>query len=182
MVIENIPFVGLIPALKSGKIDLILSSLSVTEQRKESIAFSDPYLQTGLCLLVGISSSIQGIGDVDRKGCRVVVKQGTTGQVYALNHLLLADVHVLDKESTCVLEVAQGKADAFIYDQFSVAAQWKKHRSTTRALLTPFVVEYWAIGLRKEDTELLQQVNAFLKEFRAAGKLDQLTQKFLKEK
>jgi polar amino acid transport system substrate-binding protein len=45
--IENIPFVGLIPSLKTGKIDLILSSMTVTAEREKSIDFSDPYLSTG---------------------------------------------------------------------------------------------------------------------------------------
>jgi len=66
--IENIPFSGLIPALKTGKIDLIISSMTETPERAESIDFSDPYLNTGLCLLVKKDSPIQGIADVDRAG------------------------------------------------------------------------------------------------------------------
>src|SRR5271170_5448327 len=51
--IENIPFHGLIPSLQTRKIDLVISSMTATPERAKSIAFSDPYLQTGLCLLVG---------------------------------------------------------------------------------------------------------------------------------
>src|ERR1044071_8297222 len=51
--IENLPFDGLIPSLRTGKIDLILSSMTATEERSRAIAFSEPYLRTGLCLLVG---------------------------------------------------------------------------------------------------------------------------------
>ncbi len=79
-------FSGLIPALKTGKIDLIISSMTETPERAQSIDFSDPYLNTGLCLLVKKDSPIQGIGDVDRPGVTVVVKQGTTGQAYARDH------------------------------------------------------------------------------------------------
>ena len=50
--IQNLPFDGLLPALKTGKIDLILSSMTATPERAQSIDFSEPYLQTGLCLLV----------------------------------------------------------------------------------------------------------------------------------
>src|SRR4051812_31325605 len=53
VLIENLPFDGLIPALKTGKIDLIISSMTATEERMKSIDFSEPYLRTGLCLLVG---------------------------------------------------------------------------------------------------------------------------------
>ena len=98
-----------------------------------------------------------------------MVKAGTTGEMYAMKHLQNATVRVLDKESLCVLEVVQGKADAFIYDQFSIERHFKKHPESTRALLTPFAVENWAIGLRKNDTDLLKQVNAFILEYKAKG-------------
>src|SRR5580704_7567002 len=54
--IQNIAFDGLIPSLQTRKIDLIISSMTATEERAKAIAFSDPYLNTGLCLLVGKSS------------------------------------------------------------------------------------------------------------------------------
>ena len=53
LVVENIAFDGLIPALKTGKIDCIISSMTATPERSRSIAFSEPYLKTGLALLVG---------------------------------------------------------------------------------------------------------------------------------
>src|ERR1051326_2081761 len=56
--IQNLPFDGLIPALKTGKIDLILSSMTATTERAQSIDFSDAYLKTGLCLLVGKKTDI----------------------------------------------------------------------------------------------------------------------------
>jgi polar amino acid transport system substrate-binding protein len=56
--IVNLPFAGLIPSLQTHKIDLIISSMTATPERAESIAFSDPYLHTGLCLLVGRNSPV----------------------------------------------------------------------------------------------------------------------------
>src|SRR6476659_8425299 len=73
--IQNIPFDGLIPALKTGKIDLIISSMTATPERAQSIDFSDPYLKTGLCLLVGKNSVIQSINDLDQSGKTIAVKQ-----------------------------------------------------------------------------------------------------------
>ena len=58
VVIENIAFDGLIPALKVGKIDCIISSMTATPERAKSIAFSEPYLKTGLALLVGAKSAV----------------------------------------------------------------------------------------------------------------------------
>src|ERR1700728_1277099 len=107
--IENIPFHGLIPSLQTHKIDLIISSMTATPERAKSIAFSDPYLTTGLCLLVGKGSPIQSIEDADQTGRTIAVKQGTTGHVYATDNIKKARVLVLDKEDACVLEVVQGK-------------------------------------------------------------------------
>ncbi len=179
--IENIPFDGLIPALKTGKIDLIVSSMTATEERAKSIDFSDPYLKTGLCLLVGADSPIRSIRDVDRPGMAVVVKKGTTGHLYAADHIKDARVLVLDKEASCVLEVVQRKADAFIYDQMSVYKHWTRNPDTTRAILTPFREEYWAIGIRKGDDALKARVNEFLREFKKNKGFDELADRYLKE-
>src|SRR6266545_3888334 len=72
--IQNLPFDGLIPALKTGKIDLILSSMTATEERARVIDFSDPYLKTGLCLLVGAKSDAKTIADLNQSGKTIVVK------------------------------------------------------------------------------------------------------------
>jgi polar amino acid transport system substrate-binding protein len=179
--IENIPFDGLIPALKTGKIDLVISSMTATAERAQSIDFSEPYLQTGLCLLVNKSSGITAITDVNSPDRTVAVKQGTTGQIYAQTHLGRARVLVLDKEESCVLEVVQNKAQAFIFDQMSVFKHWQRHRDSTIALLKPFQREAWAIGIRKSNEALRAQVNAFLKTFRAEHGFDQLADTYLKE-
>ncbi|MCC7463154.1 MAG: transporter substrate-binding domain-containing protein [Gammaproteobacteria bacterium] len=181
VVIENIPFDGLIVALKTGKIDLIISSMTATAERARSIDFSDPYLQTGLCLLVGAKENIQTIQDADQPGRTIVVKKGTTGQLYAVEHIRRAQVLVLDQESASVLEVVQGKADAFIYGQMNVLRYWQRNPATTRALLRPFQAEPWAIGVRKGNPERLRQVNAFLKDFRTRGGFGQLSDRWLKE-
>ena len=181
--IENIPFEGLIPALKTGKIDLIVSSMTKTEEREKSIDFSDPYANTGLSLLVAKDSPIKGIEDLKRKGVVIAVKKGTTSHIYATEHLSEASLLVEEKEDTCVLEVIQGKADALMYDQLSVFGNWERHQDTTRPLLKAFQKESWAIGLRKGDDELKGRVNAFLRDFRAKGGFERLGAKYLpKEK
>lgn len=181
VVIQNMAFDGLIPSLKTGKIDLIISSMTATEERAKSIDFSDPYLSTGLCLLVKKDAPINGIADLDRPGRSVAVKKGTTGHAYAARQIRQAKVLVLDKEAAAVLEVVQGKVDAFIYDQMSTYQNWQRNQATTRALLTPFQKESWAVGLRKGNDGLKGQVNRFLKEFRAKGGFDRLGDKYLKE-
>ena len=179
--IENLPFDGLIPALKTGRIDLILSSMTSTPERGRSIDFSEPYLKTGLCLLVSSKSAVTSVAECDQKGLTIAVKKGTTGHLYATRTFKAARVLVLDKENACVLEVTQGKADAFVYDQLSTFANWQRHRDTTRAILQPFQEESWAIGVRKGNDPLREQVNAFLAKFRTNGGFDRLGDQWLRD-
>jgi polar amino acid transport system substrate-binding protein len=181
VVIENMSFDGLIPALISHKIDIIISSMTITEERGKTIDFSDPYLETGLCLLVSIKSPIKTIQDLNDPKRTVAVKKGTTGAIYAADSLKKAKVLVLDKESACVLEVVQGKADAFIYDQMSTYTNWSKNRKTTRAVLTPFLKQYWGIAMRKGEPELEGKINKFLKDYKTDGGFTRLGDKYLKE-
>jgi polar amino acid transport system substrate-binding protein len=181
LAIENIPFTGLIPALKSGKIDLILSSMTATPERAKAVAFSDPYLTTGLALLVPADGTATGLVDLDQPGKTIVVRQGTTGEVFARAKVSQAKILTLEKESACVLEVTQGKADAFIYDQMSIFQNARRQSGKVRALLAPLQQESWAVALRPDDTELRAQVNSFLSKFRADGGFDELSNRYLAE-
>ena len=181
VVIQNTSFDGLIPALKTGKVDLVISSMTATAERAQSIDFSEPYLSTGLCLLLKKDSAAKGIAELDQAGVKVAVKKGTTGHLYATSHLKKAEILVLDKESAAVLEVSQGKADAFIYDQMSIYQNWQRNKATTRAILEPFQKEFWAVGIGKGRDELKGQVNAFIKDYRAKGGFDQLGERYLKD-
>lgn len=181
VVIENIAFDGLVTALKTRKIDCVISSMTATPERRKSIAFSGPYLKTGLALLVAANSPVRSAADLDAPGRVVAVKKGTTGHQHAATTLKRARVLVLDKEAAAVLEVVQGKADAFIYDSLSVFQNHRRHPDTTRAVLEPFREETWAIGLRLGDDALRQRVDEFLETFRAAGGFERLGDEFLAE-
>ena len=178
---QNIPFDGLIPSLKTGKIDVIISSLTRTEEREKSIDFSDPYLRMGLAILVNRNSDIQSINDVDKPGHNVAVKRGTTANIYAFQHFKSAKILVFNDESACAIEVGQGKADCFIYDQISVFQNWKKHEDRTRAILQPFEQEDWAMGIRKGNDDLRKQINGFIRQFKETGGFEQLGVKYLAE-
>jgi len=179
--IENMPFTGLIPALQSGKIDLIISSMTATPERARAVAFSEPYLTTGLAALVPAASTAPDLASLDQPGRTIVVRQGTTGEVFARANVREASILTLEKENACVLEVTQGKADAFVYDQMSVFQNAKRHPAKVRALLAPLQKESWAIALRPSDTELLAEVNAFLGKFRADGGFTKLADRYLAE-
>ena len=177
--IENIPFVGLIPALQQNRVDCVISSMTVTEERKKSVAFSIPYLRTGLALLVGNSSGLTTIEDTPAR--TYVVRQGTTGEIWAREHLKQAHILAVEKENAAVLEVIQGKVDGFIYDQMSVWAHARNHPEKTRALLAPLQIEEWAVAMRRDDEALRTTVNPFLDNFRQNGGFDRLAARFLSE-
>ena len=181
--LEIVPmeFSGLIPALKSGSIDMIISSMTVTDARRQSIDFSEPYAFTGLALLVSASSPVQSIADLDAPGRRVTVKSATTGESWAAAHLPRTGRTAFTDDAACVLEVIHGRADAFIYDQLSILRHHNKNPAATRALLTPFTEEAWAIGIAKNRPELLSRTNAFLTRFRAGGGFEKLASEFLAE-
>jgi polar amino acid transport system substrate-binding protein len=174
-------FSGLIPALKTGNLDLIISSMTATDERRKSIHFSSPYAFTGLALLVGKNSSIQSIDDLKTPGRVITTKAATTAETWAIQNLPTAKRVVFEDQTACVLEVAQGRADAFIYDQLSIYKYAEQNKATTRGLLKPFVEESWAIGIAMGNDELLQQVNLFLDDFRKQDGLGKLGERYLKD-
>ncbi len=179
VVIENISWDGLIPALRTSKVDLVISSMTITEQRARVIDFSDPYANSSLALLVNKNSNIESYEDINQSGKKIAVKKGTTGHIFAQQELPNAEVLVFDKESAAELEVAQGKADAFIYDQLSIYRAWKKLDQNTQPLLSPIGDETsWGIAMKK-GSELRPEVNKFIAEFKEDGGFDSLAQKYL---
>jgi len=108
-----------------------------------------------------------------------VVNKGTTGHLYAAARIRNARVLVLDRDAAAVLEVVQGTADAFVYDQMSVYRSWRRNPETTRALLKPFQQEQWGIALRKGDDRLKGEINEFLRTFRGQGGFERLGDRYL---
>lgn len=176
---QNLPFDALITSLQTGNIDLIISSMTANEERRRSIDFSDPYVKTGLSILAGRNSPIQTADDLLAPGRRIVVRLGTTGEMWARKELPQARLVSLDSDAACVLEVVNGGVDAWIYDQISIMNYHDRHREATRALLAPLREEVWAIGMRKNGPELKATVNQVLARFRADGGFTRLADKYL---
>jgi len=181
--LEAYGFDGLLAAVPSGEVDLAISAMTATDERRKSFDFSDPYAFTAIAMLVPKDSPIQTAADLKKPGLRVTAKLATTGEAYAREELPNAKVDPRDDEVVCVAEVANGGADVFIYDQLSIYRHWEKNKEKTRAILQPIREEAWAIGIRKGNDELRLKVNAFLKEFRESGGLTKLGDQYLaKEK
>ena len=177
--IENISFDGLIPALLTKKIDIILSSLTVTPERSKVISFSQPYARIGLALLTYKDSTLLKADDFNRPDRTLVTKRGTSGHLAAERLFPKAKKLVVDKDAAAYLEISQGKADAFLYDQLSVARAHQRYPNSTQALLTSLQEENWALGLRSSDAVLLRQVNTFLESFHQQGGFQKLSSRYL---
>ena len=178
--IQNIQWDGLLTSLQTGSIDMIMSSMTITDERAQVVDFSDPYANAYLAILANIDSEIESVDDLNSSNKKVAVKIGSTGYFYAMNNLPECELVGLPDESACVVEVSQGKADAFLYDQLTIYRNQLANPDTTKAIFIPFQnAENWGIAVQKGDTELLEGINAFIKEYYANGGFDELTGKFL---
>lgn len=179
--IQNIAWSGLIPAIQSGKIDVIISSMSVRPDRAESVTFSKPYAQSTLAILANKDSGIKSAADLNQEGIKVAVKVGTSGFLYANENLPNATINTIDKADTGILEVAQGKSDAFLYDQMSIYRSQLEYPDTTIAILEQFQEdnEPWAMAVKLDNTELINDINEFIDDYKAKGGFDDLANKYL---
>jgi polar amino acid transport system substrate-binding protein len=180
---RNMSFEGLIPALQSGQIDLVISSLTANDQRREAIDFSEPYVKTGLAILASKDGPIHSQSDLGADGRRIVVRLGTTGEQWCRKNLPKAKLVSLDSDSACVLEVRNGTVDAWIYDQISVMNYHERYPDRTRALLAPLREEVWAVGIKKGRDELRAQVNQAIASMKSSGAFGKLADELMaKEK
>ncbi|MCL1790312.1 MAG: transporter substrate-binding domain-containing protein [Peptococcaceae bacterium] len=180
--IVNTAWDGLIPSLQTGKADVVVSSMTITEARKKEVDFSDPYANSLLAILANKDSEITSIDDLNQPGKKVAVKTGSTGYLFAQENLTNAEIISLADESACVMEVSQGKADGFLYDQLTIYRKNQSYPDTTTAIFVPFQnVEFWGAAVKKGNTELLDEINLFIQKYTAEGGFDTLTEKYLKE-
>lgn len=180
--IVNTAWDGLIPSLQTGKADMVISSMTVTDQRKEQVDFSVPYAKALLAILANKDSGIESIENLNQAGKRVAVKTGSTGYLFAKNNLDKAEIIPLADESACVTEVVQGKADAFLYDQLTIYRNQLKNPDTTTAVYIPFQdAEYWAVAVKKGNQQLLSQIDEFIEKYTAEGGFITLSDKYLKQ-
>ena len=178
--IRNIEWTGLIPALRTGSVDIVISSMTITSERDEQIDFSIPYAQSGLTLLVHVDSPVTQQADLLEPDIVLAVKSGTTGALTARDMFPQAEIRVFDTVSACVLEVSQGKADAFIYDALTVYENWRNNAETTRPVFQALdgTFGYWGAGFQ-EGSDLRNEMDAFIREFRSDGGFDALAEVYL---
>lgn len=181
--IVDTPYPSLIPSLESGKIDLIISSMTITEEREEKVDFSIPYTTSQLMMLVYVDSPVQSPSDLNDPDVIIASKTGTIGALWAATNAPEAQIKNIDEEATAVLEVSQGKADVFIYDPLSIIRHHENYPDTTRAVLEPLPnTKGWGVAMRKGETELKEQVDAFITQAKTDGTYDEIRDTYLRDK
>lgn len=178
--IRDMEFAGLIPALQSGKIDMIISGMTRTLTRAKTVSFTQPYFETGLCALLSKkrAPNVQEVKELNAADRILAVKLGTTGDLITGKLFPKAQVNRYKEETACVREVVTGRADAFFYDQLSISKHHKENPDTTRALLKPFTYEPFSIAIRKGDADFLDWLNLFLETIKADGRYQELYEKY----
>ncbi len=181
--IKDMEFSGLIPALQGGKIDMIVSGMTRTLARAKTVTFTQPYFVTGLCALLSNKKApdVTEVAQLNDPGRTIAVKLGTTGDLITAKLFPKATVNRYKEETACVLEVVAGRADAFIYDQFSIIKHHRRNADTTRPILKPFTYEPYAIAIRSGDFDFLTWLNQFLETIKADGRYKELHKKYFSE-
>ena len=174
--IEDIAFDSVILEVTSGKADIGLAGISATDERKQSVDFSDTYTTSKQLIIVKDDSAITGSKDLEGK--TVGVQTGTTGDILASD---IKDVKPerYDKGMDAVQALSQGKVDAVIIDS-EVAKKFVEETSGLKVLDEAFADENYAIAIKKGNKELLDSVNKALSELKSDGTIDSIIAKYIK--
>jgi ABC-type amino acid transport substrate-binding protein len=164
----------LIPALFTGKIDIIMSGMSITDARKIRINFTEPYLQIGLLAAMrsGDASRYTSIQDILSTSSMVGVMENTTGDAFVQKNLPKANRLVFVKISDAVFALKQKKIDLFIHDAPAIAWTVSENEASLQALWEFLNREHLAWGVRYDDEEFLDTINKILKRWKTDGTLD----------
>lgn len=171
----DMPFDSLIPALLSGKIDIIAAGMSATPERAKRVAFSDPYEISLSSFIAAADREDMKVLD-DMKGKTVAVQLGTVQDTYVTS-LGGVTVKRFQKFDDCVREVVLGRADATLMDR-PVALEFLKAKDFEGKLKVAFDQEITGAGkamaIRLDDEAFLDAVNGVLTDMKESGKLDEL--------
>lgn len=173
--------------LASKKIDVIWNGFSVTEERKQEVLFSDPYLSTKQSVIVKAGSDIKTKADL--AGKKIALQDGSTSE-----DALKADTETYEtigddnisrfKENSQVLmEVEAGRADAAVIDEVFVRYYLQKENLSDKFVVLEegFDEEDYAIGGRKGDNTFIEAVNKALEECKSEGITSEISKKWFGE-
>ena len=173
--IEDMSFDSVIASVQTGKADIGVAGLTVTEDRLENVNFSDPYADSSQMIIVKEDSDIAGPDDLNGKS--VGVQLGTTGDIYA-EDIEGATVERYNKGMEAVQALTQGKVDAVIIDREPAKVFVSKNEGI-RMLDQEFTVEQYAIAIAKDNEELLEKINGSIESLKSSGKLQEIVDKYI---
>lgn len=171
--IQNIGFDGLIPALEAKNIDVIASGMTINEERKGKVAFSEPYYEAGLTMIVrSDNDTIHSFKDLSGK--RVAVQIGTTS-ANEVSKVADAEVKSLNTISDCFMELKAGGVDAVVNDRpVNDYYIMRTGSAGVKALEEKLTAEEYGLAMRKDDKELQEKLNAALKKIKENGEYQKI--------
>ena len=175
--IKDMEFDSLIPAVKSKSIDLVLAGMTVTDERKQSVNFSDSYSTGVQVVIVKENSEIKTVDDL--KGKKIGVQAGTTGDAYCSNDFGEENIKQFSNGSLAVAALANGQVDCVVIDN-EPAKNYVAANSGLKILDTEYVTEDYAIAISKDNDDLLKKVNDALKELKDDGTVGKIVGKYIK--
>ena len=173
---------GIIPALLASKFDAIVASMSITDERKEKVAFTDRYYTTPGNFVVAKTSALTDTSPAGMKGKVIGAQSATTGAAFLEEKYKDSTVKLYATQDEANADLAAGRLDANLADKFvlypwleSDAGKCCKFIGADMMDVNP---QGQGIAVRKEDTELLGMLNKALAEIKADGTYKAINAKY----
>ena len=178
--IEDMEFKAIIPAVTTGKIDFGMAGMTVTEERLQSVNFSETYATGIQAIIVKEGSEIKSVDDLYAEGAtwKVGVQDATTGDIYCTDDFGEDRVSKFPVGADAVEALKTGKVDCVIIDKEPAKAYVAANEGLT-ILDTQYAVEDYAIAVALENTELLEKINGALKELIDDGTVKTIIEKYI---
>ena len=172
---------GIIPALLTKKFDILMSGMTLTQERNLKINFANPYIVIGQSILLRkeLAGKVKSYQDLNNAKYTVGSKLGTTGEQATKRMIPGAKYISYETEQEGVLEAVNGKIDAFIYDMpYNAAAIAQRGQGKLVHLDKPFTYEPLAWAVRKGDFDFINWLNNFLNQVKKDGTYDKIYHKW----
>jgi polar amino acid transport system substrate-binding protein len=178
----NTAWDGIIPALITGKFDIIAGGMTITQERNLKINFSDPYIVVGQAILLNKKheGTVKSYKDLNDPKYVLTSRMGTTGEQAIKRMISKATYKGFESEAEAGMEVINGKADALVYDLPFVGVLYGMHGKDKAVFLKdPFTFEPLAWGVNKGDPDLLNWLNNFLQQMKGDGRYEKIYNKWI---
>ncbi len=173
-------FDGLVAAVKTGKVDMAVAGMTVTEERLQNVDFSDTYYTATQIMIVGADNNDIKTAEDLKNGKKVGVVLGYTGDSVVTKDLGIDEANIVraNRGIDVVQDVKNGKLDAVVMDSATGKALAEKNGLKVVEDANAFESEEYAIAVKKGNTKLLETINKVLADMKANGEIEQLAEKY----